>query len=63
MITLNLPASISFDKEKLSCKWVLLQMGMDTFHYSKDFSKIDYIFFYSEYWKKNMIIQLTLTKH
>jgi len=52
MITVNLPASVSFDKEKLSCKWVLIQMGMDMFHYSKDFSKLDYIFFYSEYWKK-----------
>ena len=51
MISLNLPVTVTFDKEKFSCKWVLLQNGIDMFHYSKDFSKMDYIFFYSEYWK------------
>ena len=52
IISLSLPVSVSFDKEKFSCKWVLLQNGIDMFHYSQNFSKIDYIFFYSEYWKK-----------
>ena len=51
IISLSLPVSLSFDKEKFSCKWVLLQNGIDMFHYSQNFSKIDYIFFY-EYWKK-----------
>ena len=45
IISLSLPVSISFDKEKFSCKWVLLQNGIDMFHYSQNFSKIDYIFF------------------
>ena len=37
--------TISFNiKNNLTSKWVLLQNGIDMFHYSKDFDNIDYIF-------------------
>ena len=51
IISLSLPG-YDILKNKCKSKWVLLQNGIDMFHYYKDFEKVDYIFFYSEFWKK-----------
>ena len=51
IISIVSPSAFNIKKNNLTSKWVLLQNGIDMFHYSKDFDNIDYIFFYSEYWK------------
>jgi len=51
IISIISPSSFKIEKKNLNCKWVLLQSGIDTFHYEDDFKDIDYIFFYSEFWK------------
>lgn len=51
IISLISPSGFKIEKKNLSCKWVLLQNGIDTFHYEDDFKNTDYIFFYSEFWK------------
>tara|TARA_B100000886_G_scaffold333607_1_gene287916 strand:+ start:7115 stop:8302 length:1188 start_codon:yes stop_codon:yes gene_type:complete len=55
IISIISPSSFKIEKKNLNCKWVLLQSGIDTFHYEDDFKNIDYIFFYSEFWKNKCL--------
>ncbi len=52
IISLVTPEEFGIKKSALFSKWVLIQQGMDTFYYIKNFKEVDYIFFYSEFWKK-----------
>ena len=52
IISLITPVDFGIKKSELFSKWVLIQQGIDTFHYLKNFNEVDYIFFYSEFWKK-----------
>ena len=54
IISLVTPEEFGIKKSALFSKWVLIQQGMDTFYYIKNFKEVDYIFFYSEFWKKKM---------
>ena len=55
IISIISPSGFKIEKKNLNCKWVLLQSGIDTFHYENDFKNIDYIFFYSEFWKNKYL--------
>lgn len=57
IISVNSPSTFKIEKKNLNCKWVLLQSGIDTFHYEDDFKYIDYIFFYSEFWKNKVLYE------
>ena len=47
IISIVSPSAFNIKKNNLTSKWVLLQNGIDMFHYSKDFDNIDYIFIVS----------------